>query len=138
MGEQTTEGQPASVPEQEPSPAQVQTGSGSPSQPHPQVGDVTQPPADGKAVASLITGIASLVLWWIPFLGFGAGAAAIVLGSITLAKKQPGKGMSIAGVICGGVGVLGTVLFWAVIVVVLILGTNSPNLNGTPLNTVTL
>ena len=61
-----------------------------------------------KAVASLVCGILSL---FIPFLGFMLGAMSIVFGILSRNEihqsegKLIGKGMAIAGFICGIVGI---------------------------------
>ena len=67
-------------------------------------------PANGLAIASLVTGIVAFVFGWVLFFGFLVGATAIVLGIIGL-KKPGGKGLSIAGIVTGGVGAL-----WSVVV----------------------
>lgn len=61
------------------------------------------------AVASLITGLASLLFSFIPFVNvlcFILGVAAIVLGIIALKKSATGKGMSITGIVTGGFSLL--------------------------------
>ncbi|WP_200331833.1 DUF4190 domain-containing protein [Leucobacter sp. L43] len=65
------------------------------------------PPAapKGLAIASLIIGIASLVFFWAWFIGILGGIAAVILGILALRKRQS-KGMSLTGVITGGVAVL--------------------------------
>lgn len=85
-----------------------------PAQPQP-AADSTQPAAQpeatstsrpiGLAVASLVTGILGFIN---AIFGIGAflGLAAIILGIIALAKKQAGKGMSIAGIILGAISLL--------------------------------
>ena len=61
--------------------------------------------ASGLAIAAMVVGIISVVLGWTPFLGFALGATALILGIIGLKKKVEGKGMSIAGVVTGGIAV---------------------------------
>jgi len=71
----------------------------------------------GLAIAGMIIGIASAVLGWVPFLGFCLGAAAVILSIVALKKKQS-KGMSIAGIITGAVGII-----WnAVVSMLLVIG----------------
>ncbi len=80
-------------------------------------------PPGGLAVASLVLGILSLVTCC---LGIGAflGLAAVILGGISLAKKQ-GKGLAIAGLITGGIGlVLGAVYLVYLIAVMLRFSSN--------------
>ncbi len=75
----------------------------------PTVAAGTPNPAQGKSVAALITGIASIVLCWIPFVSFaciGSGIAAIVLGSKARKESPQGKtGMATAGLVLGIIGV---------------------------------
>lgn len=68
---------------------------------------------NGLAVASLVTGIVAFVFGWVFFFGFLVGATAIVLGIIALKKSAAGKGMSIAGIITGGLGAL-----WSIFVTI--------------------
>ncbi|QIM18272.1 DUF4190 domain-containing protein [Leucobacter coleopterorum] len=80
----------------------------------------------GLAISALIVGIASLVLFLIPFVGILGGIAAVVLGVLAL-KKAQSKGMSITGLITGGVAILasGAVLIFSLV----ILNTASDSLN---------
>ncbi len=76
---------------------------------------VTPPVAhgtNGLAIGSLVTGIVAFIFGWVFIFGFLAGATAVVLGIIGL-KKPGGKGLSIAGIITGGIGAL-----WGIIVTV--------------------
>ncbi|MEV8339485.1 hypothetical protein [Leucobacter sp. NPDC077196] len=59
----------------------------------------------GLAIAALVVGIASLVFFWAWFIGILGGIAAVILGIIALKKRQS-KGMSLTGIITGGVAVL--------------------------------
>jgi hypothetical protein len=75
------------------------------------------PDGNGLAVAGLVCGIISVVLFWVPFLGWVLAALGIIFGGIGLAKANkgaPNKGMAIAGLVCGIVSVLA----WAVIIAV--------------------
>jgi hypothetical protein len=65
----------------------------------------TQPTHSGLAIAALVVGIVSILMGLVPFAGFVLGAVAITLGIISL-KKKISKGMSIAGIVTGGVAVL--------------------------------
>lgn len=67
-------------------------------------------PTNGLAIAALVVGIVAFISGWAPFWGFIAGAAAVVLGILGL--RKPGmKGMSIAGIVTGGIAAL-----WSMIV----------------------
>ncbi|MFO8015629.1 MAG: DUF4190 domain-containing protein [Candidatus Woesearchaeota archaeon] len=62
----------------------------------------------GLAIASLVFGILSFILGWVPILGWLIVILAIVFGIIALVKisKDPtigGKGMAIAGIVLGGI-----------------------------------
>lgn len=71
-----------------------------------------QPPltpaqTNGKSIASLVLGILSIVT---PFIGLVFGIIAIILSAISLREirfsDEQGRGLSIAGLICGIVGTL--------------------------------
>lgn len=71
----------------------------------------------GVAIASLICGIVSLVCC--PAVCCGAclrgldiliAIAAVVLGIIALVKAFEGKGIAIAGIICGGIAIVGMII----------------------------
>lgn len=68
----------------------------------------------GFAIASLICGILSILCCCFVWLALVLGIAGIVLGVISLTQKYDGKGMAIAGIITGGVGLL---LFLAVLLI---------------------
>lgn len=91
---------------------------------HPQVPPHPAPPAVNKSdplsIVSLVTGICGLVFWWIPVLGFLSSVAGVVTGIVNLYQRRPGRGLAIAGLVTGGVGVLGTVLFWLFVILAII------------------
>lgn len=61
-----------------------------------------QPQKSGLAIASMVLGIIGLVLsCCVPYVPILLGLLAVILGGVSLAKKQGGKGMAIAGLICG-------------------------------------
>lgn len=72
--------------------------------------------AGGLAIAALIVGIVAIIFFWAPFFGFVAGAAAVVLGIIAI-KKAQNKGMSIAGIITGGIATLINLIFITILLV---------------------
>lgn len=75
----------------------------------------------GLAIASMVCGILSLVFFWVPlfrFLQFPIGIIAIIFGAVAIRQigREPnlgGRGMAIAGLVCGIVGVAGWVIFIA-------------------------
>lgn len=77
---------------------------------------------NGLAIAAMVVGIVAFVSGWIPFWGFLAGAAAVVLGIIAL-KKPTGKGFSITGIITGGLAVLSSLIATAFFIITLVAGT---------------
>ena len=83
----------------------------------PQQPGATQP--KGLAISALIVGIVSLVFCWVPFIGILGGIAAVILGIIAL-KKAQSKGMSITGLITGGLAVIASGIF--IIVTVMFVG----------------
>jgi len=64
---------------------------------------------NGLAVAGLVMGILSLVLFWIPFLGILLGLLGLIFGGIGIGRANKvgkGKGMAIAGLVMGIIGLL--------------------------------
>lgn len=72
-----------------------------PVQPTPQA-----PAKKGLAIASLILAIASVVLSLLWPLAIILALTALTLGIIALVKRRGGKGLSLAGVIIGGVSLV--------------------------------
>lgn len=70
----------------------------------------------GVAIASLICGIVALLCCPISCVSCCGGfnilvaIAAVVLGIIALVKKFTGKGLAIAGIVCGGIAVVGIII----------------------------
>ena len=75
---------------------------------------------NGMAVAALVLGIISFVLFFACGVGILAGVVAVILGFLGMSKaKQIGKGrgMSIAGLILGGVGIVVSALFLVLVTI---------------------
>jgi len=74
------------------------------------------------AIVSMICGIAQFVLWFFFGLGFFSAIAALVLGLVSLRqirqRAEGGRGMAIAGVVLGGLGILGGILLIALLIAV--------------------
>ncbi len=109
-------GPPGQPPGQPPYGGQGQPGYGQPGYPPPgypqQPGyPGSSPSTNGKALASLITGIATLVLSWCCFLGI-LGPVAVFLGFKARSEikssggAQSGDGLALAGIITGAVATL--------------------------------
>lgn len=81
-----------------------------PAQPAPGTGK-------GAAAAALGLGIAAFLTGWIPLLGLGLGIAAVILGIIAIRRRQS-KGMAIAGIVVGAIGLLTSLLMSFVAVAV--------------------
>ncbi|HET7578045.1 MAG TPA: DUF4190 domain-containing protein [Bacillales bacterium] len=77
------------------------------------------PQTNGKAIASLVLGILSVL---IPYLGVILGIIAIVFGNqakrITDQNGEAGRGLAVAGFVCGIVGLC----FWGLMVLLVIIG----------------
>lgn len=70
-------------------------------------------PTNGMAIASLVLGIVSVLIVWIPFVGlFGTLLAIIglVLGVLAL-KGISGKGLAIGGIVTSGISLVITLLY---------------------------
>lgn len=76
------------------------------------------PPTNGKAVASMVLGILSII---IPWLGFILGIVGIILASKAFkeinATGQGGRGMAIAGLVTS---IVGTALYGLLILLILL------------------
>ncbi|MEG0614646.1 MAG: DUF4190 domain-containing protein [Oscillospiraceae bacterium] len=64
----------------------------------------------GLAIASMITGICSMVLSVVFYFSLPCAIVAIILAIVNLVSKGDKKGMAIAGLICGGLGLIFTFL----------------------------
>ena len=58
------------------------------------------------AIISMIAGILSILCCCFGAIGIVIAIAAVVLGIISIKKEEPKKGMAIAGIVCGGVGLI--------------------------------
>ena len=71
-------------------------------------------PVSGLAIASLVLGILTLLIFWIPFLHLLPGLIAVVLGIIGFSKARRGTagggGLAMAGIICAALGMIPTFL----------------------------
>ena len=65
-------------------------------------------PKKGKAIASLILGVLSIILFFTVILPFPLGILAIILGALSV--KGLNKGLAIAGIVTGGMGILLTII----------------------------
>ncbi|MCU1551182.1 MAG: hypothetical protein JWR36_1742 [Glaciihabitans sp.] len=90
-------------------------------------------PKQALSLTSFILGIAGLVFSWVPFLGFLASLAAIILGFIGR-KKEPAapKWMSLIGIILGFVAIVIGIIVIAFLVIGII--ANAALLNGVNTN----
>jgi hypothetical protein len=93
--------------------------------PQPQVVGygVQMAPVHGPAVASMVLGIVSLVLWW---LGIITGIIGLALGATSLKHCLPrgakrGRGMAIAGIVCSIIALA----FWGLILIAAAIASNS-------------
>ncbi len=70
-------------------------------------------PTNGYATASLVLGIVSVVLCWTIWGGIVLGVLAVVFGALGIGRTKtgvPGKGMAVAGIVLGIVGIVGAIL----------------------------
>lgn len=58
------------------------------------------------AVTSMVLGIFSILFCWLPYITIFLSLAGLIFGIISLAKRQEGQGMAIAGVIISVFGIL--------------------------------
>lgn len=65
----------------------------------------------GFAVASMVLGIVSMLICCCsPIVTALCSAVGIALGILTLMKKYSGKGMAIAGIVCGGIAFIASMI----------------------------
>lgn len=65
---------------------------------------ITEKQHTGKALASMILGIISLITWLIPLFGFPTSITGLILGII--GRKSENKGKATAGIIMSSVGLV--------------------------------
>ncbi|MHC6223066.1 DUF4190 domain-containing protein [Arthrobacter sp. MMS24-S77] len=111
-GQQPPYGQPASPYGQ---PPQGQPAYGQPASPYGQPAYYGMPvEPKGLSIASMCCGIAV-------FVGFGffvlPQVAAVILGHMAIKKEPAGKGMAIAGLVMGYLGIVGVIIFFAIIAI---------------------
>lgn len=68
----------------------------------------------GFSIASMVCGILSLLCCCFSLFSLVLGIAAIVLGIVCLSGKYEGKGMAVAGIVTGGIGISIWVIFMLV------------------------
>lgn len=85
----------------------------------PSLAKDSQSPKKGLAITGLSLGIAGLVLAFVIGTGLPVAIAAVVISTIVLVKRRPGKGMAIAGAILGGLGIIISII--AIIVFAIIM-----------------
>jgi len=70
-------------------------------------------PANAMAIASLVLGVVSVLIVWIPIVGILGTIMALiglVLGIMAL-RRPNGRGMAVGGIICAGVSLAITALY---------------------------
>ena len=79
-------------------------------------------PGEGLAIASLVVGLITLTLFWIPVLNIIMSLTALILGII--AKSKGNGGIAIAGIIIGSIVLLLSVLCFIFIIVMINMDTS--------------
>ncbi|MBW4080557.1 DUF4190 domain-containing protein [Paenibacillus sp. S150] len=73
---------------------------------------------NGKSIAALVLGILSVIT---PYIGLLFGIIAIILSAISLKeirnRYEQGRGMAIAGLVCG---IVGTIIYAVIIVLIVV------------------
>jgi hypothetical protein len=85
-------------------------------------------PMNGKSIAGFVLGILSIV---VPYIGFLLGIVAIILSALSLKeirkRYEQGRGLAIAGLVCGIVGTLAyAILIIFIIIFVYVASSHSP------------
>ena len=76
-----------------------------------QYGNDMPPQGKGKAIAALVLGIVAVVFsCCCTYIGIICGVLAVIFGILEIKKNGEGKGMAIAGTICGGIGAVAGII----------------------------
>ncbi len=76
----------------------------------------------GKAIASMVLGICSIVFCILGYLPLLAGIVAIILSGFSLSREEDGRGMAITGLVTGIIGTIFSLIYamiWTVVASVL-------------------
>jgi hypothetical protein len=114
-------GYPPAPPAYPPAPPAYPAQPGYPAQPAYPYGTYypQAPRTDGMSIAALVCGIAGIPLLVFCGIGIVPGILGVVFGLLTIGRVNrsggtlTGKGMALAGAICGGVAVVLGVAYWA-------------------------
>jgi Domain of unknown function (DUF4190) len=84
----------------------------------------------GLSISAMILGILGLVFVWAPFLGFVLGILGIIFGGIGMGQTRRdlnlgGRGMAIAGLVCGIIGVAIWIILVALFGIALVFSSNT-------------
>ncbi|GGG14346.1 DUF4190 domain-containing protein [Paenibacillus aceti] len=91
------------------------------------------PKTNGKSIAALVLGILSTLFILFPYIGIILGIMAIIFSSLSLKeikrRYEQGRGMAIAGMVCGIIGTIitGIILIFMVLVLVIYAGSTGGN-----------
>lgn len=101
----------------------------SPYPPYPPYPPPAPAKTNGKAIAALVLGICAILL---PYIGFIIGIVAIIIAAISLKeiarKQEQGKGLAIAGLVCGIIGTsIYTILLLIIVIALVSFGSMSDN-----------
>ena len=83
-----------------------------------------QQPSKGLSIASMVLGILAATSSCAFYCSIPLGIIGLILGIVSIKKQKPGKGMSIAGIICSSFGIAIGII--TIIVVITGLSSNSP------------
>ncbi|MFC5699784.1 DUF4190 domain-containing protein [Cohnella faecalis] len=88
-----------------------------------------QPPkTNGKSIAGMVLGICSIA---IPYIGFIIGIIAIIFSSLSLKEIKrngdQGRGMAVAGLVCG---IIGTALYAIIILAIVLVIAFNPDIGN--------
>lgn len=110
-------------------PFQETNGNNAPFNPLPVV-----PPTNGKSIASMVLGILNLLLVFMPYISVILGILAIILSAISFKEIRrhgdTGKGMAVAGLVCGIVGTIFGIIILTVFIIVIVAGSKSKPFSG--------
>lgn len=103
---------------------QENNGYNAPFNPH-----LVVPPTSGKSIASMVLGILNLLLIFMPYFSVILGILAIILSAISFKEirryGEAGKGMAVAGLVCGIVGTIFGLIILAIMIIAIVAESSS-------------
>jgi hypothetical protein len=96
-----------------------------------QAGYYAQPtPPRGLAIASMVTGIVGVFFSLFEGFGFLSSLAAVITGHLARKRQPYARGMWMTGLICGYIGLAFSLIWFAVLIIVIAIGVSTAASGG--------